>query len=108
MANGQSFLDKFSEVSAKIGNQVHLRSLRDGFATIMPVFILAGLAALFNNVLFTFLWSVNPASPGIFPQRRHPGDGPVLGRRALPGRALDLRNPAVRHGRLQPCDQQAL
>ena len=67
MANGQSFLDKFSEVSAKIGNQVHLRSLRDGFATIMPVFILAGLAALFNNVLFTFLWSVNPASPGIFP-----------------------------------------
>ena len=67
MANGQSFLDKFSEVSARIGNQVHLRSLRDGFATIMPVFILAGLAALFNNVLFTFLWSVNPASPGIFP-----------------------------------------
>ena len=36
MANGQSFLDKFSEVSARIGNQVHLRSLRDGFATIMP------------------------------------------------------------------------
>ena len=67
MANGQSFLDKFSEVSARIGNQVHLRSLRDGFATIMPVFILAGLAALFNNVLFTFLWSTNPDSMGIFP-----------------------------------------
>ena len=124
MANGQSFLDKFSEVSARIGNQVHLRSLRDGFATIMPVFILAGLAALFNNVLFTFLWSVNPASPGIFPnadilataqywgghlpQRRHPGDGPVLGLRAVAGRALGLRDPAVRHGRLQPGHQQAL
>ena len=67
MANGQSFLDKFSEVSARIGNQVHLRSLRDGFATIMPVFILAGLAALLHNVVFTFLWSTNPDSMGIFP-----------------------------------------
>ena len=67
MANGQSFLDKFSEVSARIGNQVHLRSLRDGFATIMPVFILAGIAALLNNVVFTFLWSTNPDSMGIFP-----------------------------------------
>lgn len=27
--NGKSFLDKFAEVSAKVGNQVHLRSLRD-------------------------------------------------------------------------------
>ncbi len=56
MANGSNFLDKFAEVSAKIGNQVHLRSLRDGFATIMPVFILAGIAALLNNVVFTWLW----------------------------------------------------
>lgn len=49
---GQKFLDKFTEVSIKIGNQVHLRSLRDAFATIMPVFILAGLAVLCNNVIF--------------------------------------------------------
>ncbi|MDJ1121908.1 PTS transporter subunit EIIC [Olsenella sp. YH-ols2217] len=49
---GQSFLDKFAEVSAKIGNQVHLRSLRDGFATIMPIYILAGIAVLINNVVF--------------------------------------------------------
>lgn len=56
MAKDTSFLDKFAEVSAKIGNQVHLRSLRDGFATIMPVFILAGIAALLNNVVFTFFW----------------------------------------------------
>lgn len=48
----QSFLDKFSEVSAKIGNQVHLRSLRDGFATVMPIYILAGIAVLINNVVF--------------------------------------------------------
>ena len=67
MAKGQSFLDKFAEVSAKVGNQVHLRSLRDGFATIMPIFILAGIAALLNNVVFTFLWSADPSSPGIFP-----------------------------------------
>jgi len=45
-------LDKFAEVSAKIGNQVHLRSLRDAFATMTPVFILAGIAVLINNVVF--------------------------------------------------------
>ncbi|MGM0214188.1 PTS sugar transporter subunit IIC [Enterococcus sp. AZ109] len=49
---GTKFLDKFAEVSALIGNEVHLRSLRDAFALIMPLFILAGLAVLFNNVLF--------------------------------------------------------
>ena len=52
--NKRSFLDKFTEVSIKIGNQVHLRSLRDAFTTIMPMFILAGLAVLVNNVLFPF------------------------------------------------------
>ena len=59
MANesGQSFLDKFAEVSAKVGNQVHLRSLRDGFATIMPIYILAGIAVLINNVVFPPLFS---------------------------------------------------
>ena len=67
MANGSAFLDKFAEVSAKVGNQVHLRSLRDGFATIMPVFILAGIAALLNNVVFKGLWSTDPASLGLFP-----------------------------------------
>ena len=39
--NGKSFLDKFAEVSAKVGNQVHLRSLRDAFATITPLYILS-------------------------------------------------------------------
>ncbi|MCP0886685.1 PTS transporter subunit EIIC [Ligilactobacillus sp. WILCCON 0076] len=52
----QKFLDKFTEISVKIGNQVHLRSLRDAFATIMPMFILAGMAVLFNNVIFTWLF----------------------------------------------------
>lgn len=54
--NKQNFLDKFTEVSVKIGNQVHLRSLRDAFTTIMPMFILAGIAVLVNNVLFPFVF----------------------------------------------------
>lgn len=36
----QSFVDKFVEFSARLANQVHLRSLRDAFATVMPIFIL--------------------------------------------------------------------
>ncbi|MFD1393374.1 PTS sugar transporter subunit IIC [Lacticaseibacillus jixianensis] len=46
------FLDKFAAVSAKIGGEVHLRSLRDAFAIIMPMFILAGLGTLVNSVIF--------------------------------------------------------
>lgn len=53
---GQEFLDKFAEKSAIIGNQVHLRSLRDAFATIMPLFILAGVGTLVNNVFFVWIW----------------------------------------------------
>ena len=51
-AEKKSFLDSFAEVSAKVGNQVHLRSLRDAFATVMPIYILAGIAVLINNVVF--------------------------------------------------------
>lgn len=48
----KSFLDGFAEFSARVGNQVHLRSLRDAFATVMPIYILAGIAVLINNVAF--------------------------------------------------------
>jgi len=51
-ASTPSFLDKFAEISGKIGSEVHLRSLRDAFATIMPLYILAGIAVLINNVVF--------------------------------------------------------
>ncbi|MBT0647613.1 PTS sugar transporter subunit IIC, partial [Escherichia coli] len=51
----QSFVDKFVEFSARLANQVHLRSLRDAFATVMPIFILAGLAVLVNNVVFPWV-----------------------------------------------------
>ncbi|WP_412989166.1 PTS sugar transporter subunit IIC [Pediococcus siamensis] len=50
---GKRFIDKFTEISIKIGNQIHLRSLRDAFAMMMPLFILAGLGVLVNNVIFT-------------------------------------------------------
>jgi cellobiose PTS system EIIC component len=52
-----AFLDKFAEVSAKIGNQTHLRTLRDAFATVMPLYILAGIAVLINNVIFPLIWA---------------------------------------------------
>ena len=51
----QSFVDRFVEFSARLANQVHLRSLRDAFATVMPIFILAGLAVLVNNVVFPWV-----------------------------------------------------
>jgi len=51
----QSFTDRFVDISARIAGQVHLRSLRDAFAAIMPIFILAGLAVLVNNVVFPWV-----------------------------------------------------
>lgn len=33
----KKFADGFTKVSVKVGNEVHLRSLRDAFATIMPI-----------------------------------------------------------------------
>lgn len=54
-ANMQSFVDKFVDFSARLANQVHLRSLRDAFAAVMPIFILAGLAVLVNNVVFPWI-----------------------------------------------------
>jgi len=56
LANMQSFVDKFVDISARLANQVHLRSLRDAFAAVMPVFILAGLAVLINNVVFPWIF----------------------------------------------------
>ncbi len=53
--NMQSFVDKFVDFSARLANQVHLRSLRDAFAAVMPIFILAGLAVLINNVIFPWV-----------------------------------------------------
>ena len=35
--NKRSFMDKFTEAAMKFGAQVHLRSLRDAFAIMMPL-----------------------------------------------------------------------
>ena len=48
----QAYMEKFAMGASKIAQQIHIKSLRDAFATIMPVFILAGLAVLINNVIF--------------------------------------------------------
>lgn len=53
----QKFIDKFTMFAAKLGNEIHLRSLRDAFATMMPLYILAGLAVLLNNTVFTWIFS---------------------------------------------------
>ncbi len=63
---GQAFLDKFAEVSAKVGNQVHLRTLRDAFATITPLYILAGIAVLINNVVFPLFFADGSAELAAF------------------------------------------
>lgn len=55
-SKSEARMDKFVELASKIGQQIHLRSLRDSFATIMPLFILAGLAVLVNSVIFPFLF----------------------------------------------------
>ncbi len=50
-------IEKFTMFASKLGNEIHLRSLRDAFATIMPLYILAGLAVLINNTVFQWLLS---------------------------------------------------
>ncbi|STD21507.1 PTS sugar transporter subunit IIC [Enterococcus mundtii] len=47
----EALMGKFVFTAQKIGNQVYLRTLRDSFATIMPLFILAGIAILINSVV---------------------------------------------------------
>mgnify|MGYP007100774834 CR=1 FL=1 len=51
----QSFVDKFVEFSARLANQVHLRSLRDAFATVMPIFT-SRSGVLVNNVVFPWIF----------------------------------------------------
>ena len=43
--------EKFGYVATKLGNQIHLRTLRDAFATFMPFMMLAGFVTLINYVI---------------------------------------------------------
>lgn len=51
------FVEKFSAVAAKIGNQIYLRTLRGSFATIIPLYILAGVATLLSSSVFPLFLS---------------------------------------------------
>lgn len=51
------FAQKFAGFVVKMGNQIYLKTLRDSFATIMPLYILAGIAVLLNNTVFTWILS---------------------------------------------------
>lgn len=49
MKNNNSFIDKFSMVAGKIGQQRHLGAIRDGFISLMPLMIVGSLVTLINN-----------------------------------------------------------
>jgi len=51
----QAFVEKFVDYSARLAGQVHLRSLRDAFAMVMPVSPATRLAVLINNVVFPWV-----------------------------------------------------
>lgn len=51
------FIDKFAMFAGRLGNQIHLKTLRDAFATVMPLYILAGLVVLLNNTVFKWVFS---------------------------------------------------
>ena len=45
------FFNKLGMLSQKLGGQIHLRSLRDAFASLIPFIIIAGLMIFFNYVV---------------------------------------------------------
>ena len=59
MGGNNKFIDKFSNVAMRVGGQIHLKALRDTFATIMPLYILAGVAVLINNVVLPLILKGN-------------------------------------------------
>lgn len=50
-----ALFENFAQFAMRVGSQIHLMALRDTFATISPLFILAGVAILMNNVVFPFV-----------------------------------------------------
>lgn len=59
MGGNNKFIDKFSNVAMRVGGQIHLKALRDTLATIMPLYILAGVAVLINNVVLPLILKGN-------------------------------------------------
>lgn len=50
--SNNSFIDKFSAVAGRIGQQRHLGAVRDGFVSLMPLMIVGSLVTLINNFFF--------------------------------------------------------
>jgi len=57
MNGNNKFMQKLEEFAGRLGGEIHLRSLRDTFTTIMPIYILASIAVLLNNTVFTWIFS---------------------------------------------------
>ncbi|MFD1441647.1 PTS sugar transporter subunit IIC [Lacticaseibacillus hegangensis] len=49
------FVDKLTMFAAKFANNLYMRTLRDAFVMIMPLYTLAGFGVLLNNVLFPLI-----------------------------------------------------
>lgn len=47
----EKLFNKLGKVSQKLGGQIHLRSIRDAFASLIPFIIIAGLMIFINNVI---------------------------------------------------------
>lgn len=47
----EKLFNKLGKLSQKLGGQIHLRSIRDAFASLIPFIIIAGLMIFVNNVI---------------------------------------------------------
>lgn len=47
----QKFFNKLGKISQKLGGQIHLRSIRDAFASLVPFIVIAGLMIFVNAVV---------------------------------------------------------
>lgn len=52
MDKPNKFVDKLTMFATKFANNLYMRSLRDAFVMIMPLYTLAGFGVLLNNVVF--------------------------------------------------------
>lgn len=50
-------VQKITDLAFRLGQNIYLQSLKDAFATLMPIFVLAGINTLFNSVLFPWIFS---------------------------------------------------
>lgn len=50
-------IQKITDLAFRLGQNIYLQSLKDAFATLMPIFVLAGINTLFNSVVFPWIFS---------------------------------------------------